>query len=414
MPEQSTASKHIIIIGCFDTKEEDFAFLYDRISRAGEKIITINVGVMESPVSFPVDIDADEVAEAAGESIEHLRIKRDRGHAVKIMGDGAAKIIARLVEKQMVKGAIGLGGGGGTYITLSAMQSIPIGIPKVCVSTLAGKDVSRQLGNKDVVLMPSIVDVAGLNSIIQPILNKAAAAICAMANVDETNELRYLGKIAISMFGNTSVCVDKCTELLRKQGYEVFAFHANGVGGKAMEGLIREGLFDAVIDVTTTELADELCGGICSAGPERLTAAGKAGIPQVVVPGCLDMVNFAHPDTVPERFKKRQLYSWAPDVTLLRTNKEENQILGEQLAGKLNASSGPVAVFLPMKGISQIDSEGGVFHHPDYDATLFDAIKKNINPSISVHEVDANINDDKFSTLLVNKMLQLLKSPSLY
>ncbi len=216
------------------------------------------------------------------------------------------------------------------------------------------------------------------------------------------------------MFGNTSVCVDKCSEVLRLKGYEVFAFHANGVGGRTMESLIREDCFDAVLDITTTELADDLLGGICSAGPDRLNAAAGFGIPQVVVPGCLDMVNFAQLDTVPEQYKNRELYNWAPDVTLMRTNKEENKILGERLANKLNSSKAPVSILLPAKGISQIDSEGGVFYRPEIDQVLFNSIKENIKGSVKVIEVDAHINDENFSRMLVKVLLDMIETPSFF
>ena len=210
------------------------------------------------------------------------------------------------------------------------------------------------------------------------------------------------------MFGNTTKCVDKCTELLKKEGYEVLAFHATGLGGMTMESLIREGCFKAVLDITTTELADNLCGGICSAGPDRMNAAPEMGIPQVVVPGCLDMVNFAHLDTVPEEFKSRQLYSWAPDVTLMRTNAEENEILGKELANKVNKSEVPVAILLPNKGISQVDAEGGIFFQPEFDRILFDTIKQETKTSISVKELDSNINDDAFAIAIVDTLLMML------
>jgi uncharacterized protein (UPF0261 family) len=257
--------------------------------------------------------------------------------------------------------------------------------------------------------MSSVVDVAGLNSIIKLLVEQAAAAICAMANVIPSARVATSGNIAISMFGNTTACVDNCTELLKEQGYEVLAFHANGLGGKTMEALIREGCFDAVLDITTTELADDLCGGICSAGPDRLNAATEMGIPQVVVPGCLDMVNFGHPDTVPKQYKDRQFYSWAPDVTLMRTDKEENRIIGKRLAQKLNRSSAPVTIVLPLKGISQIDAEGGVFYRSEIDQALFDSIKNNADKALHVMEVNAHINDYAFSAILVKTLLEMIK-----
>lgn len=403
--------KCILMLGCFDTKGEDFAFLYECIKAEGECVITINTGVMGTTENFPVDVESDVVALEAGHSITDLKNDKDRGRAVGIMGDGAAKVVAKLIVEEKIKGAIGMGGGGGTYITLSAMQEIPLGVPKLCLTTLAGKDLSRQIGNKDITLMPSIVDMAGLNSISKRLIRQAAAAICAMGNAINTAADHTNGKIAISMFGNTSACVDKCSELLRAQGYEVFAFHANGVGGKTMESLIREGYFDAVLDITTTELADDLCGGICSAGPDRLNAAAESGIPQVVTPGCLDMVNFAQFDTVPEQYKLRDLYKWAPDVTLMRTNEDENRILGERLAKKINQSGAAVAVLMPTKGISQIDAEGGIFHRPEIDRVLFDTIKENAKATISVIEIDAHINDEKFSQMLVSVLLDMIKKP---
>ncbi len=405
----SNNDKSILILGCFDTKGEDFSFLRSCITAQGKKVITMNTGVMGTAKDFPVDIESDQVALAAGYSIAALRESDDRGLAVDVMGRGAAKLAAKLVALNKIKAAIGMGGGGGTYIALSAMQEIPFGIPKLCLSTLAAKDLSRQMGSKDITLMPSIVDVAGLNSISKVLIRRAAAAICAMSQITEDKEDTVAGTIAISMFGNTSACVNQCSELLKKQGYEVLAFHANGVGGKTMESLIREGCFDAVLDVTTTELADDLCGGICSAGPNRLDAAADMGIPQVVVPGCLDMVNFAQPDTVPAQYQSREMYNWAPDVTLMRTNKDENKILGERLAQKINRSPAPVTVLLPAKGISQVDAQGGVFYRPEINRVLFDTIKENTKATIPVVEADAHINDPEFSAMLVNALLDVMK-----
>lgn len=397
------------MLGCFDTKGEDFAFLRQCILSQGEEVITVNIGVMGTTYDFPVDYESDLVAAEAGYEIANLRLAADRGHAVEVMGIGAAKLIFKLMAKGGIKGAIGMGGGGGTYMALSAMQNIPFGVPKLCLSTVAAKDLSRQMGNKDITLMPSIVDVAGLNSISRLLINQAAAAICAMAKVIHTKESAILGRIAVSMFGNTSACVDQCSALLRERGYEVLAFHANGVGGKTMEALIREGYFDAVLDITTTELADDLCGGICSAGPDRLNAAAASGIPQVVVPGCLDMVNFAQMDTVPEHYKDREFYKWAPDVTLMRTNIEENKILGERLVRKINNSAAPVTIVLPIKGISQIDTANGIFWHPEINQALFDAIKDTADGKIKVMGIDAHINDKTFSDQLVGTLLDMIE-----
>ncbi|MBU1821934.1 MAG: Tm-1-like ATP-binding domain-containing protein, partial [Bacteroidetes bacterium] len=295
-----------------------------------------------------------------------------------------------------------------SYIALTAMQEVPLGTPKLCLSTLAAKDLSRSMGHKDIVLMPSVVDVAGLNSFIRPLIAQAAAALCAMATAETAIERSGTGRVAISMFGNTTGCVDACTELLKKAGYEVMAFHANGVGGQTMEALIREGCFEAVLDVTTTELADDLCGGVCSAGPDRLTAATDMGIPQVVVPGCMDMVNFAQPDTVPAHYRERELYSWAPNVTLMRTNEAENRELGKRLVQKLDGGRAPATVVLPLRGVSQVDAVGGVFFRPATDHILFEAIREYAPPEVEVLSADAHINDPAFAETLVTTLLQRL------
>jgi uncharacterized protein (UPF0261 family) len=398
----------ILILGCFDTKNEAFAYLRECILERGEQIITINTGVLGTTEAFPIDFESDAVALEAGHSIAELREKKDRGFAMDVMGAGAARIVRKLVESGRIKGAIGMGGGGGTYIALSAMREIPLGMPKLCLSTLATKDLTRQIGHKDITLMPSVVDVAGLNSILKVLVKQAAAAICAMAGSAELSGLSPRGNIAISMFGNTTPCVDQCTELLRKEGYEVLAFHANGVGGKAMEALVSEGCFEAVLDITTTELADDLCDGICSAGPDRVTAASEKGIPQVVVPGCLDMVNFGHLDTVPARYKDRKLYSWAPDVTLMRTNVEENEELGKTLMQKLNHAKSAVTVMLPDRGISQVDKAGDIFYDPESDTALFDSIKKHAGENVKVTDCNLHINDPAFARLLVATLLAML------
>jgi uncharacterized protein (UPF0261 family) len=406
-------NKSILILGCFDTKEENFNFLRQCVVSHGENVITMNTGVMGSTLLFPVDFESDLVAKEGGQTIEELRQKEDRGFAVEVMGRGARKLVAELFIQGEIKAVIGMGGGGGTYIALAAMQALPLGFPKICISTLAAKDVTRQVGMKDIFLMPSVVDVAGLNRISRPIMRNAAAAVSGMAKVQLEADEKVLGTVAISMFGNTTACVDQCTKLLEAKGYEVLAFHANGLGGNAMETLIREGCFDGVLDITTTELADELCGGICSAGPGRLTAAVEMGIPQVVVPGCLDMVNFAHLDTIPGKYKERQLYSWAPDVTLMRTDGQENIQLAKMIAEKLNSSTVPVTVLLPLKGLSQIDAEGGIFHQPQINRILFDSLKQHLKDHVKVLEVDTHINEKLFSESAVKVLLENIEKQKL-
>jgi uncharacterized protein (UPF0261 family) len=405
----SSRLKSILIVGCFDTKGEDFEYLRTSLLDNNVQVITVNTGVLGTTNRFPVDYEAEQVAEAAGFQLADIRNKNDRGHAVEVMGKGAAILIGSILKQTPIAGVIGMGGGGGTYITLSAMQQVPFGIPKFCISTLATKDLSTQIGFKDITLMPSIVDVAGLNSISRVLIKQAAAAICAMAQVELDKSETGSGRIAISMFGNTSTCVNYCSDFLRQQGYEVMAFHANGTGGRNMEALINEGHFDAVLDITTTELADELSGGVCSAGPDRLKAAGAIGIPQVIVPGCIDMVNFSEPKTVPAEYADREFYQWAPNVTLMRTNESENRILGELLVARAEKSKAPVKIVLPLKGISQIDNLGGVFYRPEINQVLFDTIINSVQQKMAVEAVDLHINDKAFAEKLVGILQQLLQ-----
>lgn len=399
----------IAMIGCFDTKGEDFGYLYAALVQNGVEVHTLNTGIFDTDVPFPISFDADVVAKAGGAEISSLRNKADRGLAVEKMGEGAAKIVGGLLSEDRIDGIIGMGGGGGTFIALKAMAALPFGIPKLCLSTLATKDLSVHIGSKDITLMPSIVDVAGLNSISKVLISQASAAICAMAGAEVLQGKTTSGNIAVSVFGNTTACVDRCSELLKSKGYEVLAFHSVGVGGMTMEALTKDGCFDAILDITTTELADELCGGTCSAGPDRLTAGSQMGLPQVVVPGCLDMVNFGALDTVPEKYKNRQLYSWAPDVTLMRTNKEENKILGELIAKRLNKSKAPVTIVLPLGGLSKIGGKGEVFHNPEIDKVLFDAIKNTIKEPIKVVEVADNINTVAFADKAIRLLLEVIE-----
>ncbi|MBX2878224.1 MAG: Tm-1-like ATP-binding domain-containing protein [Saprospiraceae bacterium] len=407
---QQTA-KTVLMLGCFDSKTEDFNYLHSCLTQMGVNILSLNTGVFETNANFSIDITAEDTAVQSGTTLDELRSKKERGLVVEKMGEGAFQIISQLIAKQEIDAAIGMGGGGGTYIALSAMQAIPIGIPKVCLSTVATKDLSRQVGTKDIVLVPSIVDVAGLNKISSILIAQAAGALVGMMNAPSAQKQTTKGTIAVSMFGNTTACVQECSRLLKDQGYDVLAFHAVGSGGKAMESLISEGFFDGVLDLTTTELADDLCDGICSAGPNRLTAAANIGIPQVVAPGCLDMVNYGHLDTVPKRYQSRQLYSWAPDVTLMRTNEVENRTLGTSLAHKLNASKGQVALLIPLKGISIVSSAGGVFHAPATDQVLFETIKAELSTAIPILELNVDINDPIFAKQAVDLLLEMLEVP---
>jgi uncharacterized protein (UPF0261 family) len=330
---------------------------------------------------------------------------------MEVMTRGAAIVAAKLYGERRFDAIIGLGGTAGTAIGSSAMRALPIGVPKVLVSTVAAGDTRPYIGTKDLTMMYSIVDIAGLNRISTRVLGNAAGAVIGMA---ETTLPAYEERplIAASMFGNTTACVDRARGILDAAGFEVLVFHATGAGGMTMESLIADGYVDGVLDLTTTEWADELCGGVFSAGAKRLDAAALAGIPQVVAPGCLDMVNFWAPETVPTRYAERKLFRWNPNVTLMRTDVDENQRLGRILAEKINQSIGPVRVLLPLRGVSQLDSPGGEFWWPEADQALFQSLRQSLRRDIPLLELDANINDPQFADRATDELLDMMKKQS--
>lgn len=398
----------ILLIGAFDVKGEEYAHVRRLIRGQGCDVLTLDISVLGRTDRFPVDIDSAAVARAGGGDIEELRRAKDRGAALNVMARGAAELARRLHADGRFQGVLALGGGGGTGVATAAMRALPIGVPKVMVTTMAGADTAAFVGFKDVTLIPSIVDVAGINRISARIFAEAVGAVCGMVGMHEAALPDTRPLIAATMFGNTTPCVDRCREALSGRGYEVLVFHCTGTGGRTMESLVEEGHIAAVLDVTTTEWADELCGGVLSAGPSRLEAPGRAGIPHLIAPGCLDMVNFGAPDTVPPRYRERMLYQWNPTVTLMRTNVEESARLGEILAHKANAATGPVAFLLPLQGVSMLDKPGERFWWPEADRALYDAIRRHLRPGIEVAEMDCNINDPAFADRAVEMLLRLM------
>ena len=402
--------KTILIVGAFDTKGAEFAFLRTRVLGRGFPVLMMNVGTLGSTTEFKVDIEASEIAQAAGSDIETLRKHHDRGEAMRIMAEGAPIVARRLFESRKFDGVIGMGGTGGTSVITAAMRALPLGVPKVCVSTAAGGEVSQYVGTSDIVMYPSVVDVAGLNRVSRVIISRAAGAICGMTEVWPPPAKEDKPIIAATMFGNTTDCVNTCSAALSDKGYEVLVFHAVGTGGRTMEMLVRDGLVEAVLDITTTEWADELCGGIFSAGEDRLSAPGQKAVPHLIVPGCVDMVNFGPRHTVPERYvnAKRLFHQWNPSVTLMRTNAEENAAIGRIFAEKANAAAGPVAFLFPLRGLSILDGDGQPFCDRAANTALFDAIRSNLRDGIPVVEVDANINDPVFAEKAVEMLFGLM------
>ncbi len=407
-------AKKVVVVGAFDTKAEEYKFLIDLIKEKNFQVIAVNTGVMGSTDIFSVDILADVVAQAGGTDIETLRKANDRGRAIAVMSDGLGIIIKDLYAKEKFDGIIGMGGTAGTNVVTSGMRPLPYGVPKICVSTVASGDVSPYVGISDIIMIPSLTDISGLNSLSQTIFTNAVGALAGMIEMEKSESSESTKPtIAASMFGNTTPCIDACREALNLKGYEVLVFHSTGAGGKTMEKLIDQGDVQGALDITTTEWADTLCGGVFDAGPTRLDAPGKAGISHLIAPGCIDMCNFGNPDTIPSKYKDRLFYKWNPQVTLMRTTAEENQKLGEIFAEKANNSKGKVAFIIPLKGYSMLDSideknEPQLFWDPAADKAFIEGLKSKLNPEINVIEIDANINDPVFSNKAVEVLLDMV------
>ena len=400
-----THSKTIAVLGTLDSKGHEHQFVADIIAKLGHQPLLIDLGSGSEPQVKP-DITRYQVAEAAGLDLQPILDRQDRGECVSAIAKAAPILLEKLASEGTIHGVISLGGGGGTALATSAMRALPIGFPKLMVSTLASGNTAHYLGTKDITMMPAIVDVAGLNSISKTIFTQAAHAICGMAEAEiDQSESKPL--IVASMFGNTTECINIAKEILEKAGYEVLVFHATGTGGKTMESLIESGMVKGVLDITTTEWADELVGATLSAGPKRMDAMTKAAVPAVISPGCLDMANFGERNTIPEKFSHRKFYIHNPQVTLMRTNAEECAQLGKIIADKANANSAPTAILNPRKAISVISAEGQPFHDPEADAALFDAI--HTHAKVEVIDYNEEINSPVFATAAAHKLLELIK-----
>ncbi len=400
--------KTVAIAGTFDSKYLEFGYLQEIIQGLGLQTFMIHTGVF--PSKLAADVSNEDIAGLVGADIKTIAANKDRAQATEVLSRGLEKLLPKLYAEGKFDGIISCGGSGGTSLVTPGMRALPIGVPKVMVSTVAAGDVSMYVGTSDIFMYPSIVDVAGLNSISTRIFTNAALAIAGMVKFEVNKVQEKKPLIAASMFGVTTPCVNQAREILEQQGYEVLIFHATGTGGKAMEGLIRDGYIEGVFDITTTEWCDQLMGGNMAAGDNRLEAAALSQIPQVVSVGALDMVNFGPIATVPDKYSGRNFYKHNPTVTLMRTTVEENRQLGLVIAGKLNMCRHKAALLLPLQGVSMIDAPGQPFYGPEEDAILFQTLKENItNPLIEIIEVDANINDIAFSTAAAQKLIMLLQ-----
>lgn len=401
---------NVHLVATLDTKGAEAALVRDVLAALGVSVSIVDTGCVGEP-TIDADISRDEVFAAAGTSHAEMLDLHDRGRAVTAAAEGAARLIADLHRQGKVAGVLGIGGSAGTTIGCAAMRALPIGVPKLMVSTLASGQVRHYVGDKDILMLNAVVDLAGLNRISRQVLTNAARAMAGMVSFVSRKSSAKAGDrplVAASMFGVTTPCVQRARELLEQAGYEVLVFHATGNGGQTLESLVAEGLIAGVLDITTTELADELVGGFLTAGPNRLTAAARAGIPQVVSVGAVDMVNFYAPDSVPEKFKGRKFYRHNANVTLMRTTPEENARIGADLARKLAESAGPTVILLPLRGVSAIDGEGGPFDDPAARSALFQSIQEHCG-SIAVVKLDYHVNDPEFAEEAARRLLAMMQ-----
>jgi uncharacterized protein (UPF0261 family) len=384
----------------------EYDYLRDRLREQGVEVVLVDAGVFE-PLT-EADVPQEEVAAAAGADVVALREAGDRGAAVEAMGRAAAEVVRRLHAEGRLDGILAVGGSGNSSIAAAAMRVLPVGVPKLIVSTLASGDTRPYVGASDVSMTYSVVDISGLNRISERILANAAGAIAGMAkaSVPESKSAKPL--IGATMFGVTTPAVTRARERLEELGYEVLVFHATGTGGQSMEALARGGFLAGILDLTTTELADELVGGVLSAGPDRLEAAGELGLPQVVSLGALDMVNFGPRETLPPQFEDRNIYIHNPTVTLMRTTPEECAEVGRQIAQKLSAATGPTALFVPLQGVSMIATDGQPFHDPTADEALFAALREGLADNVELHELDLDVNDPAFADAMANRLHELI------
>jgi uncharacterized protein (UPF0261 family) len=403
----------VLLVGTLDTKGVEFQYVRDLLRAAGVECLVLDAGVLKPPL-FPPDIWREEVYRAGGATIESIQAANDRGKAIVAAAQGAAVLAGRLHAEGRLQGVLGLGGSAGTTIATAAMRGLPFGVPKLMVSTMASGQVRPYVGVRDITMMYSVVDLSGLNRISRKVLSNAASAMIGMVggggrHRQQTVETADRPLVTATMFGVTTPCVEAGRALLEQAGYEVLVFHATGTGGQTMEAFLRDGLIAGAFDVTTTELADELVGGVLSAGPDRLTAAALRGVPQVIGLGALDMVNFGPPETVPEKFKGRRFYPHNPTVTLMRTTPEENDQLGKEIAQKASAALGPTAVYVPLRGVSALDREGQPFWWPEADRALFASLRLWMSPHVRLVELDLHINDPEFAGAMAEGLLKMLQ-----
>ena len=403
--------KSVLILGTLDTKSAEIIYLKNRILEKGLGVVVVDTGILGEPKGIVPDVPASETAIAGGMSLEDVRKKPSRGAAVDEMLKGAKVITSRLHKEGRIHGAISLGGAEGGVMAAAAMQVLPPGLPKVIITPLASgvRPFGPFMGIRDIMVMHSLLDIAGINDISRSIFNNASAAISGMVHQYEPMEAKGKNMVAITTLGTTDKAMRYIFDGLKKTGYEPIIFHSSGVGGQVLEDMINRGFFCAVVDLCTNELTDNLVGGFHNAGPHRLEAAGKIGIPQVIVSGCVDFFAQGPPETIPDKWRGRQMYYHNPVYTLIRPTVEEMREIARRMAKKLNAATGPVKVVLPLGGMSIGGLEGGTTYDPEGDRAFFETLKESLSPDIPVVEEEMHVNEKPFADRILEAFQEVME-----
>jgi len=405
---EGRVKKTIVLLGRLDSKGKEYAYVKDRLIQGGFDVIVVDAGTRGAP-QFEPDISREEVARAAGVKIQEVVDPTDENREIQVMMEGASQIAQRLRDSGRLDGIMCLGGSRGTAIGTAAMRALPFGIPKVMVSTIASGDMRRYVGTKDITLIHSVTDLVGLNRMTKRLLAYAAGAVMGAVAADPGHEVSLKPLIAMSSMGGINRAVFSAQKILEDRGFEVVAFHTVGTGGMALEEAVGQGLIDGVLDLVTHEVIDHSYGGYCDAGPARLEAAGKKGIPQVIVPGCLDFIAFSPPEKMPENLRERKVFRHTPEVAIIRANKDEMAFTGKTMAEKLNRALGPIVVAVPNQGFSPANRRGKPLYDPEADKAFVEVLKRSLKPSIRIVEIDAHINDELFAKRAVELLCELMQ-----
>lgn len=395
----------VVVATTLDTKSVEADLVISALRRVGLSVLLVDCGVLGKPALIP-DVTADEIAAYAGASLADLRVEARRSSSQKIMMEGLSRFLGEAVARGQVAGYLGFGGGTNTALASAAFGALPYGIPKLLVATTVAGDMTNIVDAKDVVLIHSVVDLLGTGAYLRHLADKAAAVMAALIGAEATPVVSGIPVVGITAFGATTPAASRVSDLAIAAGMDALVFHARGNGGRAAETFMRDGRIQMMLDLTTTEIADELVGGKRSAGPTRLDAAIACGIPQVVLPGALDIVNFDSPSTIPSEFAGRTFIEHTPSATLMRTSRDEMARIGSYMAGKLAGASAPVTVIVPMGGFSAYDSLGQPFHDPDANGAFLDALTRTIRKDIPIVRLDAHINDPEVADIAVRILLE--------